>query len=80
MPRLKKRPSELAGHALKTCIGGWMFANGITMSEAAVMFEMSESTFRRRMKDPESLTFGELRRIAKVCRFTEEQIGKVVKL
>jgi len=80
MPRLKKRPDEVADSELIACIAGWMWLNHYSVKEAATLFEMSESTLRRRMKDPGSMTLGELRRIVRQTHMADLTAVKVVRI
>lgn len=41
--------------------------------------QMSPATFSRRMKDPDSITIGELRRMDQLAHFNDAQLLKLVR-
>lgn len=41
--------------------------------------QMSPATFSRRMKDPDSITIGELRRLDQLARFRDEQLLELIR-
>lgn len=56
---------------------GMMVMRGISVDEMANYLCMHRATFYRRINDPETFTFGELKRAAKLLRTSiNEIIGK----
>lgn len=79
MPRMKQKPEDIADREFLSALGGWMTANRLTVAETADALNISESTLRRRMKNPEDITLGELRQMAKKCRWDREALGRMVR-
>ena len=63
----------------KSVIYGAALLNGLTRDRLQKMSGMPPATFSRRMKDPDSITIGELRQIAVVTCMSDETIIKMVK-
>jgi hypothetical protein len=74
MPRLKPRPDEARHTRFRAAVSHQMIMYGIDSQEdLSKRCGITHTTFYRRMKDPETFTNGELRKIYNVLHFTDEQ-------
>lgn len=60
-------------------IYGAALLNGLSRDRLQKMSGMPPATFSRRMKDPDSITIGELRRLDQLARFRDEQLLELIR-
>lgn len=63
----------------KSVIYGAALLNGLSRDRLQKMSGMPPATFSRRMKDPDSITIGELRRLDQLARFRDEQLLELIR-
>lgn len=63
----------------KSVIYGAALLNGLTRDRLQKMSGMPPATFSRRMKDPDSITIGELRRLDQLAKFRDDQLIELVR-
>lgn len=60
-------------------IYGAALLNGLTRDRLQKMSGMPPATFSRRMKNPDSITIGELRRLDQLAKFRDDQLIELVR-
>lgn len=74
MPRLKQSPADARHTRFRAAVRHQMVMYGIdTLMELEHRCGMAHTTMARRMKDPDTFSNGELRKIYNVLHFTDEQ-------
>ena len=74
MPRLKQNPTDARHTRFRAAVQHQMVMYGIdTLMELERRCGMSHTTMARRMKDPDTFSNGELRKIYNILRFSDEQ-------
>lgn len=63
----------------KSVIYGAALLNGLTRDRLQKMSGMPPATFSRRMKDPDSITIGELRRLDQLAKFRDDQLLELIR-
>jgi len=78
MPKLKPSPTELKNREVLKVITGNMAGEGIDHKGLCKIAGFCETTYRKRMRHPETFTLLELRRISTGLKFSDEEKAMIV--
>lgn len=77
MPKLKKSPDELANTYLLTAIGSSAIFYAHKPEKQAAIAGVSRASWYRRLKEPETFTLRELRRLARKYRWDDQTLRDI---
>jgi len=78
MPKLKERPEVTQDKLFRGLISKYMIISGYDVQELADKLHIHRVTLHRKLKNPDSFTRGELRRLFQILKFTDEEKGLVM--
>lgn len=76
MPKLKRPPDRY--YNFKLLIRGSMAVHGVTQTEAADRLDMTQKTLRRRLNDPDSMTLGEMKKLASLLNIPADDMRAAI--